>query len=323
MEQPLLFLPEERSKQLLGLIDKSHTSYMDLNSIVPWENGIDRALKGKRDDHSWIYGTEYWDRLTPEQRHELCWVENAQTVSFFIWLEEGLNPLFIRLLHKSGNRIPEHIREYMMIFCKEEIVHTQMFRRYLRNAKLPLFTRPAVMAFIEELVNMHPVAGVLCTYLVEGLAEEAAMRQQGPGVDPVTTKMYYEHHVEEARHLAFGKWICESFFAMAPPEAKEQLGYLVRAYMSVLVPLFTYNPEISQYLSFDIGIDPNDAETIARVQRSEHNRKVNDERYGGMLAWIKKLGVAPPEYSWYDPVVLPPGFKMPGSQQPQPEPAMA
>lgn len=306
MTQTVLSLNEDRTRQLSKLIDKSHDSYMDLNSILPWEQGVDRTIAPKREDHSWIYGTPYWDRLTPEQRIELLWYENAQTTAGFIWLEEGLSPLFIRLLHKFDGKIPDPIREYMMIFCKEEIVHTQMFRRYLKVAGLPLYQRPEMMDFILEVEKMHPIAGILCTYLMEGTAEEAAMRQEGPGIDPLTRKLYYEHHREEARHLAFGKWICESFFEKASMQTKMQIGALVRPYMSTVIPRFTYNPEISQYLSFDIGIDPNDTAEIDRIRLSENNRRVNAERYGPMLNWIKKLGVVGPDYDWFDPITAPP-----------------
>ena len=304
--KPIVSLNEEKTKQLGKLIEKSYDSYMDLNSILPWAQGVNRAIAPKREDHSWIYGTEYWDRLTPEQRLELLWIENAQTPAAFIWLEEGLSPLFIRLLHNFNGQFPEPIREYMMIFCKEEIVHTQMFRRYLKVAGLPLFKRPQFMDFVVDVEKMHPIVGILITFLLEATAEEQAMRQEGPGIDPLTRQLYYEHHREEARHLAFGRWICESFCESAPPQAKMMIGAALRATMSISIPRFTYNPEISQYLSFDIGIDPNDQEAIDRVRRSPNNQRLNEERYGAMLTWIKKLGLVPEEYDWFDPVEGPP-----------------
>lgn len=304
--KPIISLREEKTKQLSNLIEKSYENYMDLNTILPWEQGVDRSLPPKREDHSWIYGTEYWDRLTPEQRHELLWIENAQTPAAFIWLEEGLSPLFIRLLHNFNGQFPEPIREYMMIFCKEEIVHTQMFRRYLKTAGLPLFKRPQFMDFVTEVEKMHPIVGILITFLLEATAEEQAMRQEGPGIDPLTRQLYFEHHREELRHLAFGRWICESFCETAPPHVKAGIGQAIRATMSTSVPRFTYNPEISQYLSFDLGIDPNDAATIARIRQSENNRRLNEERFGAILAWIKKLGIVSEDYDWFDPVAGPP-----------------
>ncbi|MGZ5440824.1 MAG: diiron oxygenase [Thermoanaerobaculia bacterium] len=311
MSQPALHLSDDKTKQLSRLIVKSHESYMDLNSILDWERGADRTIAPKREDHSWIYGTEYWDALNAEQRIELLWLENAQTPAGFIWLEEGLSPLFIRILHNYEGKIPDAIREYMMIFCKEEIVHTQMFRRYLKLAGLPVYKRPEMMDFIAQVEKMHPIVGILCTYLLEATAEEQAMRQEGPGIDPLTRQLYSEHHREEARHLAFGKWVCESFFEKASAQTKMMIGGVIRPCMSEGIPRFTYNPEISQYLSFDIGIDPNDTAEIARIRLSDNNRRLNAERYGPMLAWIKKLGIVDADYDWFDPVTGPPEMTAP------------
>ncbi|HEX6738553.1 MAG TPA: hypothetical protein VF310_09790, partial [Vicinamibacteria bacterium] len=159
-----------------------------------------------------------------------------------------------------------------------------------------------IQYFLEELVNYPPVVGVLCVYLGEAIAEEAVMRQDGPGIDPLSKQLFMEHHKEEARHLAFGRAISESFFEGAGPEAKGKIGFLVRSFMSSLVPEFTYSQEISDHLTFDIGIDPKDTEAIRKVRLSPNNQRLNQERWGALLAWIKRQGLAPAEYDWFDPV---------------------
>ena len=301
MDQPILNLNDHRMGQLEGLITKSHEDHMDLNSVIDWQLGVNKALPPKRLDCSNIYGTRYWDALRDEQRLEVLWHENAQAASQFIWVEEALNPLFIRLLHQNHGQFPEAIREYLMIFCKEEIVHTQMFRRYLKVADLPLYGAPDIQYFFEELAKMHPAVGVLCVYLSEAVAEEAVMRQLGPGIDPLSQQLFQAHHHEEARHLAFGRSICEAFFEAASPETKAKIGGLVRGMMSSMVPEYTYGPEISKHLSFDIGIDPNDEEEIRRVRTSPNNLRQSHEAWGHVLSWIKRMGLAPARYDWFDP----------------------
>jgi para-aminobenzoate N-oxygenase AurF len=308
MDDAVLSLSEGRTNQLNALIDKSHSSHMEVNTVADWAKGANRSIRPKRWDHSWIYGTKHWDALNEEQRLEMLWLENAHLASGFIWLEEGLPPLFIRILHEHWERLPQPIYDYMMIFSKEEIVHTQMFRRYLQAANLPLFRAPEALGIMhggdDTLVKMHPVAGVICTYLIELAAEQTAMCQYDPEADELSSKIFWEHHKEEARHLAFGKWVCEAALEKFTPEARQNLGYMIRALMSTMIPRFTYNEEIAQYASFDLGIC--DSEELDRVHRSENNRRLSRERHGAMLDWIKKLGLAPPEYDWFDPVVPPP-----------------
>jgi len=308
MDQRVLSLNEEQTANLLVMIKKSHVHYIDLNTVLDWEKGINRRLNSKRDDHSWVYQTKYWDALTPEQRTDLLWKENAHTVSMFIWLESTLPPLFMSLLHANRGAISGEIFEYMMIFSREEITHILMFRRFLELARLDAFEPPEVMSFLPQLASMHPIAAILLTYLTEGIAEESAIRQDRPDGEPLTRKMYKEHHFEEARHLAFGRWIIESFLETCPEEAKFKLGYLARRFMSSIVPLFTYNPEISRYIDYSL-VDPKNVEEIDRVRKSPNNERINQERFGPMLAWMKRLGLAQEDYSWFDEVQpMPPGF---------------
>jgi hypothetical protein len=302
MVQQVLSLAPDRQKQLSLLVEKSHSHYIDLNTVVQWDSGVKRDRMPKRSDHCWVYGTPTWDGLTEAQRLELAWKENARDVSMFVWLEETLPPLFVGYINRFGAQIPVPIHEYMMIFAKEEIIHTLMFRRYLGLANLELFQPPDGLhdLFVKQLPTMHPIAGVLCTYLVENVAEEGAMQgTDGPDVDPLTRDVYRAHHFEEARHIAFGKWVCETFLETAPADVKAQLGGLARAFMSRLVPQFTYNKEISQHLSFDLGIDPQDAIAIEKVRLSDNNRRINHERYGDMLEWMKRVGLAPADWTWF------------------------
>lgn len=302
MEPQALWLSADKQALLSGLIQKSNAHYIDLETVLEWPKGVDRTAPPKREDHCWIYGTPHWERLSATQRLELLWQENARDASMFIWLEETLPTLFIGYLHQHGKALSEDIHDYMMIFAKEEIVHTLMFRRYMKSARLGLFGPPDGLQdlFVKMLPQQHPIAGVLCTFLVENVAEEAAMQgSDGPGVDDLTRKLYKAHHAEEARHLAFGRWICEEFLQKAPAEVKEKLGLLARSFMSRLVAQFTYNTEISSHLDFDTGISPADAGEVDRVRRSPNNRRINHERYDEMLDWMKRMGLAAADYDWF------------------------
>lgn len=266
---------------------------------------VDRTVPPKREDHCWIYGTPQWEALTPEQRIELLWLEHAHTISTLIWFKEDLTPLYTRFLAKYGERISPEVREYMTAFCEEEAVHTRMFRRYLDAAGLPLYARPDLLGLIPMIEKVHPIAGIFCTYLVQGTIEEAAVLQDAEDLDPQTRRVMRRHHLAEARHLAFGKWLCESMLEEASHATKMRVGHLTRGYMGAAIRRLTYHPEISQYLSFDLGVDPNDIETLERIRRSENNTRLNQERYGPMLDWVRRLGIVKPTYDWIADTMLP------------------
>ncbi|KQZ34438.1 hypothetical protein GPY61_10905 [Massilia sp. NEAU-DD11] len=277
------------------LIEKSHAAPMDLNQVVPWRTGVDRQGVPKKMEHCWIYGTPWFDALTDAQRHEVLWLENARDVSMFILLEQTLPPLYMGYLNAHADALAPDVREYLMIFSKEEIMHTLMFRRYMKVARLPLFGAPDGLheMLTVQLPKMHPVAGIIATLLLEWVAELSAMFvSQDDVVEPLTREMFYQHHLEEARHIAFGRWVGESFFEHAPDEQATQMRQMMRGLMARLVPQFTYNPEIARHTSFAFPIACGDQSAIDAVRYSERSLALNDRRFAPLYAWLRKVGVS-------------------------------
>jgi len=217
-EQNPIILASENLAKVQTLINASHRSPMDLATVLPWSDSIDFDKPPKIERGSWIYGTPYWDALSDQQRRELLWKEVARDVSMFIWLEQTLPPLYIGYINRHPFSMSPEVYEYLMIFSKEEITHTLMFRRYMKMAGLELFQPPVgtYAQFIAQLPSMHPVIGILFTLMLEWVAEENAMfLTQDDSVEPLTRKMFHKHHIEEARHIAFGKRVAENFFSKA------------------------------------------------------------------------------------------------------------
>jgi len=108
-------------------------------------------------------------------------------------------------------------------------------------------------------------------------------------VDTLTRRMFYEHHMEEARHIAFGRWVGESFFEHAPATSAAQMRQMMRGLMARLVPQFTYNPEIARHTSFAFPIACDDQAAIDAVRNSEASRLLNEIRFAPLFAWLRKV----------------------------------
>ncbi|WP_227817714.1 diiron oxygenase [Nitrogeniibacter aestuarii] len=276
------------------LIRASHRHVMDLETVLPWADGIDFSRNPKLETGSWIYGTEYWDALTPEQRNELLWKEVARDVSMFIWLEQSLPPLYMNYANQEPFGMLPEVYEYLMIFSREEITHTLMFRRYLDLAKLPLFDPPrgAYAQFTRQLPEMHPVLGILSTLMLEWVAElNAIYLTQGRDNEPLTRKMFHEHHIEEVRHIAFGKRVVEYFFENGPAEVIDRIrGSFAPLYQNLKNEV-TYNRDIARHTSFKFPIAEDDDAAVERIRQSENNRRMNGERFAEVDTWFAKLGI--------------------------------
>lgn len=286
-----LELSVKSEQRLRKLIDHSHEQPMNFADCIDWHLGIDRQLPPKNPKHSWIFGTPFHDELSEEQRHEVLWLETARDVSMFISLEQTLPVLYVGYLNRYEGRFAPDIYEYLMIFSKEEIVHTLVFKEYMKRAGLPLFPGEGSAAvFLGELPNRPPVQGILYTLLIEWLAELGAMfSSQSALVDPLTRQLFHRHHIDEARHIAFARDIVEAHFACAPEAELVKLRELGRTHVERLVPYYTYNRHIARLTSFDFPVRSED--DIAAVANSEANAALNEKRFAPMFAWMRNLGM--------------------------------
>lgn len=294
-------MPLNKQEDLVSLIAKSNDQYIDPETSFDWAGGIDKTRYPKRKDACWLYGTAHWDRLTEAQKLEMAWKEIAREASNFIWLEETIPLNFMTAVNKCGTAIPANVREYMMIFSREELSHVIMFRRYLKLAGLELFAPSEGLHdfCVNQLPSMPPIMGCLVTLVVEHVAENGAVYLvDNDEVDPLTKDIFMKHHFEEARHLAFGKWTLQAWMESANGEERAKLRGFVENLLGKLILKYSYNAEIVRHLSFDLGIRQDDAAAIDQVRRSAVNEKHNDEHFRPLFAWLKKVGLIGEGYDW-------------------------
>ncbi|WP_175998022.1 diiron oxygenase [Burkholderia stabilis] len=287
-------IPPEKAENIRRLIQFSHRSFMDVDSVLPWGDGIDRNQLPKDETTSWIYGTRYWDVLTAEQRLEMMWHECARDVSMFIWLEQTLPPLYVGYVNTYQETLCKEVYEYLMIFSKEEIVHTLMFRRFMDLAGLDIYSPPAspYISLLSRLPKLHPAIGILWTLTIEWAAELVAMHgTQGNGVEPIVRGMFHAHHVEELRHITFGRRIIESFFNTASHSEQEVVRNQFSPVLRNLYDMITFNPEITTRLSFPFPADVNDPSVIEEIRQSPNNIQMNKLRFREQRDWFVDLGL--------------------------------
>jgi hypothetical protein len=281
-------------KSIHSLVNSSNRSSMEVDTVLPWATGVDRTMAPKRPEHCWIYGTKYWDMLNAEQQHELMWLETGRDVTAFIKLERFLPVLYVGFINRYRDALPKEIYDYMLIFSKEEIVHTLMFRRFMNDASLPLVqdSESPYKSFIESINSIPPIYGIMFTLVVEWAAElNAIMCTQYEGCEPMTKKMFREHHLEEVRHIAFGKRLVEDYVSQASAQEHEKFNEVFKPIVSAVYAEITYNRLIGQFTSFDFPVSPDDRVAINEIRESEHNQKLNEIKFKEMNKWLAEIGM--------------------------------
>jgi P-aminobenzoate N-oxygenase AurF len=289
----VLDVEPRRQSSLRKLIETSNEEPMDLLTSLPWSIGVDRAKPPKKVRQGWLTGTRFDRMLTPEQRHELLWLENARDASMFISLEQTLPVIYVGYLTQHDRVLTPEVRDYLTIFSKEELVHIMTFRRYLETAGLPLYGPERSTDFaLQQLPQMPPIFGILFTLIVEWVAEQGAMSgTQSAEVDPLTRALYRRHHVDEARHIAFARWVVESHFARAPEDELEQLRTMAKPLHEQMIQAYTFNPGIANYTSFPYPVDIEDEAQVREVTFSEANLALNAKRFKPLNDWLAKVGL--------------------------------
>lgn len=281
---------QKTNETIQQLIAKSLREPMDYHRSVPWELGCDKTRPAKRFDQVWLYNTSVWSKLTHEQRTELTWLEAARDISMFINLEQLIPQLFSTYLVSHGSRMSPEIHEYMMVFSREEFLHIMMFNRYLKLADLEKHEKNEFFyKLVEKLLTAEPEVGITFTLLIEWLAEcKVMLSTQSDEVDPLTRAMTRAHHIEEVRHLHFGKTIAEAWFARTPPEATAEIRAKLR---DMILSIVHAVPAIQQYTSFPLPCDLNDPALIEEARSKPHYHEIVQARYGEVFAWVRTIGV--------------------------------
>jgi hypothetical protein len=294
----MLTMNAQRMKTVDVLVNKSHQDYIDLVRDLPWD-AHQPELPLRRDASSWIYGTKHWEVLTPAQRQELQRQEMARDVSMFIQLEETIPVLYQGYVNRYGRELPPAVRNYLSLFSKEEIVHTLMFQRYLERTGLEIYAPPEGYKelFLDKLPAMHPIYGITATLAVEILAEDGAMfATQDDSIDPLTKTLFYRHHREELRHIAFGKLMIGTYLETATVDEAAQLRGFIANVLAKTSRNYLFNPDIMSRLSFPLLPDGTDHDEI---RMSDHNRATNPARFPMLFSWCEGVGLTPVESSSY------------------------
>jgi P-aminobenzoate N-oxygenase AurF len=294
-----LDMPELIRRKIVSLTEHSHSNHINLNTSLRWTESVDRNRWPKRPEACWIYGTPAWDALTQAQRLELAWAETARDVSMFIWLEQALPPLYMGYINKQRHLLQDYLKDYLLVFSKEEIVHIQVFRRYMALTDLAGFNSPEGFyeLYVEQLPQLPPVIGMLATLLVEWVAESTAVHAiASKTVEPLTRQMFLLHHREELRHISFAKWVISSLIAEMPTAERMGIRAFTEPVIDRVIRQSAVNREIALHVPFDLGFTYDDEAAVEAARCSANNLRINGERYGPVLTWLRQTGLVGPEF---------------------------
>ena len=269
---------EAASEIATRLSRASCKKFYDVYNAFDWPQTLQEGAWCMPPEQISIYGTPAYDALGEEQRKRLRLYEMANMFSLVL---QGEKLLVQGLAHRLYSHSNNHeITEYLHHFLDEENKHMVMFgelcHRYIGKVyPEKKFALPREFAKAEEEVTFFCLAMV-----VEELGDYYNLVvEKDPRVDPLVREINKVHHIDEARHLAFGRvYAAELFDHFSPhwsPETLAGFRQWLASYLKSSLGDY-YNPSVYR----DAGMA--DAYEVRQAAMShprciEHRRRVSDK----------------------------------------------
>jgi hypothetical protein len=232
-----------------------------------------------------LYGTELWERMTPEQRIELGKHEACSVASVGLWFE---TLLMQRLLKDFYADDPTTERaQWALTEVADECRHSQMFARLVRRAGV----RPyGAVPFVHQLgklfsvVNWGPAAYASILVAEEVLDRLQREQANDDSIQPLMRQVNRIHIMEEARHVAFAR---DEVTRGIAELSRTELAY--QRFTCALTSFFVVRSLINPKVYAAVGIDPKEGHRAALA--NPHHREMI--RFGGekIMAFLDEAGM--------------------------------
>lgn len=204
-------MPESASQLASRLTGASRRKAWDVYSAFTWPPALVEGMWLMPPELMSLYGTPAYDALTDEQRKRLSLFEIG---NFFSLVLQGERPLVQGLVHrlylKSSGK---EITDYLHHFVDEENKHMVMFGEFCNRYVGKVYPEKKIALAREYGKGEEEVAFFCKVMVVEELGDFYNVAiERDERCEPLVRELNRVHHVDEARHLAFGRvYLAELF----------------------------------------------------------------------------------------------------------------
>ncbi len=151
-----------------------------------------------------IYGTELWNGLSETEQKRLSFYEIINFFSFVLYGERPLIQGMTGHLYRKSTQGP--ISDYLHHFIDEENKHMIMFGMFCNRYAGQVYPEKKIVMPREYAKGEEEVAFFCKVLVVEELGDYYNLKMMSDkSIDPLVAQINKVHHVDEARHLSFGR----------------------------------------------------------------------------------------------------------------------
>jgi hypothetical protein len=251
----------KREKTAERLLRSSAARSYDPQVDVDWSAPIDPGKRFLPEHRVSLFGTELWERMTPEQRYELGKHEIISITSFGIYAEVALMHLLLKVA-TQGDPTSRHA-QYALTEVADECRHSTMFGKGIEKSGVGPYLAPWWFRGLLNLSLLLPIGPA--TYGGTLLVEEVTDRLQRESmadedIQPTIRMINRIHVLEEARHISFAR---AEVNRMVRKMGRVELA-VNRVALALAAPSLVrlmLHPDVYQ----GVGVDPKRARKAARA----------------------------------------------------------
>ncbi|MAG31873.1 MAG: hypothetical protein CL908_13375 [Deltaproteobacteria bacterium] len=242
------------AEMAIRLSEASVKKAWDVYSIFDWPESLDPAAHWYMSPEMIsIYGTEAYEKLSESDQKRLSFYELVNLFSFVLLGERALNEGMTNRMYR--NATAGAITEYLHHFVDEENKHMIMFGKFCGKYADGIYPEKKLVIPREFAKGEEDISFFCCVLIVEELGDIYNLKMMGDDrIHPLVAHINKVHHIDEARHMGFGRqYVSELFEHHSKGWSEEQLASFQKWLCDYLVSTWGdfYNPSVYR----DAGID--------------------------------------------------------------------
>ncbi|MEH3034341.1 MAG: diiron oxygenase [Aeromicrobium erythreum] len=278
----------ERDGVLERLLSSSATLSYDPEKEVDWDAPLDPLHDGVNPEWCTLYGTELWERMSPEQRATLTRHEAASVASIGIWFEMLLQQMLLVDIYDKDYASSEF--QFALTEIADECRHSIMFAKGAQLIAGRSYLPAKALHQAAKLLKLTARGEVAYTSIL--VAEEVLDVMQrdwmrGETVAPQVKTICKIHVVEESRHMKFARH--ETLEAMKGiSEARRRASALQIATVGYFIVKSLVQPEVYAEAGLDVK------EAVKAAKNNEHHHALMRLSCVHLMDFLDEAGLLTP-----------------------------
>ncbi|WP_035795655.1 diiron oxygenase [Kitasatospora mediocidica] len=281
----------DRNDRFRGILDrlatKSIDDYYNPYRLFEWPDRLPEDMWWMSPELTTTYGTEWAEKLTPQQLHTLS---KHESINFYSLNVHGIRELLIEVvgrIHTAGFETPS---EFFHHFIGEENEHMWFFAEFCLRYGKKIYRQPAGAEASEPSAKIQSllvfarilIFEELVDHFNSAMAEDERLHETIRGINRI-------HHQDESRHIAFGRELVDLLHQDLKQTATEQeladVSTYLRRYLKHSFDSL-YHPQVYR----DAGLE-NPHELRRALMESPARAEAESRTFRKTTKYLEKTGL--------------------------------